>query len=605
MQKKIIVTIILFVIFISTTLGVTSYLTVQESINRSLRNRLMLAGLISDYIEFSLQNNLNRLYDISLSGKVDLRDNDWEPESKALETAYKYSLFTDGVFLLDKSGNQLLTYPPRDEYFQNLSYIHYVNQVLLDKKPVISGVYTLEPIKKQVIFMMVPLRDKGGDIVGVAGGVLNPTYPFINQVLHSVSVGKKSYIEVIDANEIVIASYDPSSVLTHHDHEGALGRMIVERYPGIRESGQGFSNARPGEKGKDILAVVPLKIAPWAVIVGESENEIFAPARELQKKFLILVIIFIATSIVFAMGMSKSIVKPIKSLISATNRVALGELANPVGDLGSDEILLLSRSFDDMRKKLAESLENIQRYNAELEHRVAVRTEQIRRSQKKVENLLKMVISSQEEERRRIARGLHDEILQDLSAFLIRLDICRLYPEQRSTEKIDEMKAIMLKTLDDIHNVIQGMRPLILDDLGLDAAVVWLLDKHLGAKGIDYHLGTDNFTGKRFAARIEITLFRIIQEAIVNIARHSEAKNVLLTITANDRSVGVCIEDDGRGFDVQETLKNISDVGRGLGIMGMTERASLLDGKFAIHSTPGEGTRMSVRIPLIKETEDV
>jgi signal transduction histidine kinase len=605
MQKKIIVTIILFVIFISTTLGVTSYLTVQESINRSLRNRLMLAGLISDYIEFSLQNNLNRLYDISLSGKVDLSDNNWEPESRALETAYKYSLFTDGVFLLDKSGNQLLTYPPRDEYFQNLSYIHYVNQVLLDKKPVISGVYTLEPIKKQVIFMMVPLRDKGGNIVGVAGGVLNPTYPFINQVLHSVSVGKKSYIEVMDANEIVIASYDPSSVLTHHDHEGVLGRMIVDRHPGIRECGQGFSNTRPGEKGKDILAVVPLKIAPWAVIVGESENEIFAPAGELQKKFLILVIIFIATSIVFAMGMSKSIVKPIKSLISATNRVALGELANPVGDLGSDEILLLSRSFDDMRKKLAESLENIQSYNAELEHRVAVRTEQIRRSQKKVENLLKMVISSQEEERRRIARGLHDEILQDLSAFLIRLDICRLYPEERSTEKIDEMKSIMLKTLDDIHNVIQGMRPLILDDLGLDAAVVWLLDKHLGAKGIDYYLGTDNFTGKRFAARIEITLFRIIQEAIVNIARHSEAKNVLLTITANDRSVGICIEDDGRGFDVQETLKNISDVGRGLGIMGMMERASLLDGKFAIHSTPGEGTRMSVRIPLIKEAEDV
>ncbi len=605
MQKKIIVAIILFVLFISTTLGITSYLTVQESINRSLRNRLMLAGLISDYIEFSLQNNLNRLYDISLSGKVDLNDDNWEPESKALETAYKYSLFTDGVFLLDKSGNQLLTYPPRDEYFQNLSYINYVNQVLLDGKPVISGVYTLEPIRKQVIFMMVPLRDKGGNIVGVAGGVLNPTYPFINQVLHSVSVGKNSYIEVIDSNEIVLASYNPSSVLTHHDHEGALGRMIVDRQPGIREYGHGFSGAKPGEMENDILAVVPLKIAPWGVIVGESEKEIFAPARQLQKKFLILVIIFIATSIVFALGMSKSIVRPIKSLISATNRVALGELANPVEDLGSDEILLLSRSFEDMRKKLSESLENIQRYNAELEYRVTVRTAQIRKSQQKVEHVLKMVNSWQEEERRRIARGLHDEILQDLSAFLINLDICRLYPEQISPGKIDEMKSIILKTLDDIHNVIQGMRPLILDDLGLDAAVVWLLDKYLGAKGIEYHLGAGNFSGKRFAAKIEITLFRIIQEAVVNIARHSEAKNVFLTLTAGDRSVGICIEDDGRGFDISHTLKNTSEVGRGLGIMGMMERGSLLDGKFAIHSAPDEGTRMSVRIPLIKGGEDV
>jgi signal transduction histidine kinase len=605
MQKKIIVAIILFVIFISTTLGITSYLTVQESINRSLRNRLMLAGLISDYVEFSLQNNLNRLYDISLSGKVDLKDDNWKPENTALETAYKYSLFTDGVFLLDKSGNELLTYPPHDEYFQNLSYINYVNQVLLEGKPVISNVYTLEPIKKQVIFMMVPLRDKEGNIVGVAGGVLNPTYPIISQVLQSVSVGKNSYIEVIDSNEIVIASYKPSSVLTHHNLEGTLGRMITGRQRGIREYENRVVQSQPGESGKDVLAVVPLKIAPWGVIVGESEKEIFAPARDLQKKFVTLVIIFIATSVVFAMGMSKSIVRPIKSLISATNRVALGELAKPVGDLGSDEILLLSRSFDDMRKKLSESLENIQKYNTELEYRVVARTEQIGRSQQKVENLLKMVISSQEEERRRIARGLHDEILQDLSAFLIKLDICRLYPEQISPEKIDEMKSIMQKTLDDIHNVIQDMRPLILDDLGLEAAVVWLLDKHVGAKGIDYYLKTDNVTGKRFAAKIEITLFRIVQEAAINIARHSGAKNVVLTLAADDRSVNVCVEDDGSGFDLQETLKNTSEVGKGLGIMGMMERASLLDGKFAIHSVPGEGTRMSVRIPLTGRGEDV
>ena len=101
MQKKITVAIILNVIVISATLGIISYLTVHSSINRSLQNRLALAEIVSDYIESSLQNNLNRLYDISLSGEVDLQDGDWDPENRALETAYKYSLFTDGVFLLD------------------------------------------------------------------------------------------------------------------------------------------------------------------------------------------------------------------------------------------------------------------------------------------------------------------------------------------------------------------------------------------------------------------------------------------------------------------------------------------------------------------------
>lgn len=598
MQKKIIVAIIINVIVISSILGIISYLTVHSSINRSLQNRLMLSGIIADYIESSLQNNLNRLYDISLAGKVDLKDNDWEPENKALETAYKYSLFTDGVFLLDKDGNELLTYPPHDYYFHNLSYIDIVNRVLQDGKPVISNVFTLEPTKEKVIFMMVPLRDRENNVVGVAGGVLNPSYPFINHILQSVKIGRDSYIEVVDRNEVVIAAHNPSNVLRHRDYEGELGSMIKECRSGIKRGSHGFSQSDPGEKNYDMLAVVPLKIASWGVVVGESEEELFAPARRLEKNFLVLVVIFIFTSIVFAVGMSKSIVRPLKSLISATNRIAGGDLSNPVGNLGSDEVLILSRSFDDMRKKLAESLESIQSYNAELEHRVAVRTEQIRKSQQRVERLLKKVISSEEEERKRIARGLHDEILQDLSAFLIKLDICSLDPGQINAGRIDEMKSIIVKTLDDIHNVIQNMRPLVLDDFGLDAAIVWLLDKHLSAKGVDYYLGVDNFTKKRFATRIEITLFRIAQEAVVNIARHADAKNVFVTLTADERSVSVCIEDDGRGFDAHEVLKHPTESRRGLGVLGMMERASLLEGKLLVHSVPGEGTRISVKVPL-------
>jgi signal transduction histidine kinase len=598
MQKKITVAIIVNVIVISSTLGIISYLTVHSSINRSLQNRLMLAEIIADYIESSLQNNLNRLYDISLSGDVDLTDNNWEPENKALETAYKYSLFTDGVFLLDKHGNELLTYPPHDEYFHNLSYINIVNQVLLEGRPAISNVFTVEPIREKVIFMMVPLRDRENNVVGVAGGVLNPSYPFISQILRSVKIGKDSYIEVVDRNEVVVASHNPANVLKHHDHEGEVSNMIKECRPGIRQCRHGFSHADTGGKNYDMLAVVPLKIAPWGVVVGEAENELFAPAKKLQKNFLVLVIIFIFTSIVFAVGMSKSIVRPLKSLISATNRIAAGDLSKSVGNLGSDEVLKLSNSFDDMRKRLAESLESIQSYNAELEHRVAVRTEQIRKSQKQVEHLLKKVISSEEEERKRIARGLHDEILQDLSAFLIKLDICRLDPGRVNTEQIDDMKSIIVKTLDDIHHVIQNMRPLILDDFGLEAAIVWLLDKHLGSKGIDYYLGVDKFSKKRFAARIEITLFRIAQEAIINIARHADAKNVLIALTADDRWVSVCIEDDGRGFDATEILKHPVESRRGLGILGMMERAALSDGKLLVHSVPGDGTRISVRVPL-------
>ena len=138
MQKKIIIAITLQVIVIASMLGIISYITINESIDRLLTSRLALARIISNNVEVFINNNLNRLYDISLSGKIDLKDGDLETEKRMLETAYNYSPFTEGVFILDKHGNELLTYPPHVDYFSNLTYITYVNQVLQTGRPVIS-----------------------------------------------------------------------------------------------------------------------------------------------------------------------------------------------------------------------------------------------------------------------------------------------------------------------------------------------------------------------------------------------------------------------------------------------------------------------------------
>lgn len=603
MRRKILVAILLNVLVISVTLGIISNLIVNESIKRSLHDRITLSSIIADYIEMLLQGNLNRLYDISLSGKIDLTDGDWEPEKKALETAYRYSLFSDGVFLLDRYGNELLTYPSRTASAGNLTYINYVNQVLQTGKPVISNIYTIEPIKKQVIFIMTPLRNKDGGIVGIAGGMLSPTNPFMNQLLQTIKLEQNSYIEIVDYNEIVVASDNPSHVLRHHNHDRALGRMIREAQPGIRECRHGFSHPKSEAATLDILAFVPLKIAPWGVVVGQAEHDIFAPSKKLQKIFLVLILTFTGTSLVFAMGVSKGIVRPLKSLIDETNRIADGDLSHPVSGMGSDEILQLSKSFETMRRELAASLERIQRQNVELEHRVAMRTIQIQQSRQKVESLLKKVISSQEEERKRIARELHDEILQDISACLINLEICKLSPEKINVQKIDEMREIVTKSIDNIHTVIQNLRPSMLDDLGLDAAITWLLNKNLKSRGITYFLTINHPSVKRHPPQVEILLFRIIQESITNIARHAGAQNVFVCLRSDGKVAKVEIEDDGEGFDTQEVLRYVAENGRGLGLLGMKERAALLDGRLLICSAPGQGTRISVTVP-VPLTED-
>ncbi len=239
------------------------------------------------------------------------------------------------------------------------------------------------------------------------------------------------------------------------------------------------------ERSNDVLAFSPLEIAPWGVSILQPEKDVFAPARNLRKTFLIFSIVSIGIALLIAVGMSRSIVKPVHELIDATHSIASGDMSRSIGFGGVDEIGMLSTSFEVMRVKLADSLETLQQYNIELERRVSERTREINQSHKKVEKLLNKVITAQEEERKRVARGLHDETMQSLSATLMKMDMCMLYGES-SPEKIGEIRTIVLNTLEGIRTMIQNLRPSILDDLGLEASIRWLLDKHLWEKGITY-----------------------------------------------------------------------------------------------------------------------
>lgn len=599
MRKRITLSIILGIFTILIGLGVVSYLSVNDSIQHSLENRLMLANIIGKYFDSILETNLTRLYDISASGDIDFGDKDPEPAKKALKKAYEYSIFTDRVFLLDIYGNVVMTYPHKDEGKINLMGIPYVSKTILEGKPVVSDVYTFESTQRKVIFAFVPLRNREGKIIGVAGGEIDPTHYTFTQIIKSIPAGATTNIELVDSHGTIVASSDSQRILTSSDHNKFLGNLIASGKSSVGTCHRCHTEQENSlERTNDMLAFVPLTSAPWGISVREPQAIVFAPSTKLKKGFLLLSLLSIATALVLGIGLSRGIVKPVQSLIFATERIGKGNLSDPVTASSKDEIGTLARSFDVMRIKLHESLESIHRHNIELENRVMERTQQIRLSRSKVENLLKKLISSQEDERKRIARELHDDILQDVSAFLIKLDTCKVYPENITIEKIEEMRRIALMTIDGIHDVIQNLRPSVLDDLGLEAAIKWLLDKHLGGKGINHYLTIHAEKDKRFDPRIEITLFRIIQESITNIARHSDAENVVVLLKSEGNCVVVNIEDDGEGFDVDSVLSHATDGGRGLGIMGMKERASLLDGKLHIFSSPGQGTKVSLTIPL-------
>jgi signal transduction histidine kinase len=601
MQKRIIVSILLSVFIILVSLGLVSYYHIQNSIERSYDNRLSEAKIIATSLDHILEENLTRLYDISLSDKIDITDSNWAPEQSALKAAYYYSIFSDGVFLLDRLGNVLLTYPPREGWTVNLLGIPPVSKVISDMRPVISGVFTMEPSRRKVIFALVPLRNRNGEVIGTAGGLIDPTHYQFTRILAAIIAEKNTNIELVDSLGIVIASNHPESILSGIDHNKFLSRLIAERKSTVATCHRCHTSGKEQQKRtEDILVFAPLNLAPWGVALRVPKSIVYAPSTALEQGFLMLGIISLASAFVLALGMSKSIVKPVQQLIRATARIARGDLSEPVTIESLDEIGTLSQSFDDMRQKLAASLDSIQRQNLNLEQRVRERTSQLEEKQVVNATLLRKLITSQEDERKRIARELHDESLQTLSALLMNIELCRLHPDMITTEKVSTMKDIVTKVINEMTKIIQNLRPTVLDDLGFEAGIVWLIDRNLKEKGISCTMNLQELVEDRLPPELQVTLFRIFQEVTANIARHARARNVNITMRNDEKTFSMSIEDDGTGFDTETVFENTL-TGRGLGILGMKERAAQVNGTLTVHSKPNQGTTVLCTVPLTTE----
>jgi signal transduction histidine kinase len=162
-------------------------------------------------------------------------------------------------------------------------------------------------------------------------------------------------------------------------------------------------------------------------------------------------------------------------------------------------------------------------------------------------------------------------------------------------DSLINMKSLTMDTLQEIQRVIHDLRPSLLDDLGLLAAIDWYAERRLHPMGIQVNLETVGVE-KRLPSEVEITFFRLAQEAITNIAKHAKAENVNISLGFKDSKVVLDIEDDGHGFDVDEAMSR-KEGAWAFGLLGMRERVDLLGGKLTIRSKPGQGTHITAEIP--------
>ncbi|HEX9060578.1 MAG TPA: sensor histidine kinase [Clostridia bacterium] len=216
------------------------------------------------------------------------------------------------------------------------------------------------------------------------------------------------------------------------------------------------------------------------------------------------------------------------------------------------------------------------------------------------------VIKAQEEERQRVAREIHDGPAQSMSNVVLKAEICERLSSvdlEKMKEELRNLKSIVRDCLQDVRKIIYDLRPMSLDDLGLIPTIKRYIATFQDENGIHVSFKT---RGEYECLKpvVSLTSFRIIQEALNNIKKHANAKNVNITVEFIEDSLKLNVFDNGKGFKLDEVKKNNNDINSGFGLASMKERVQLLDGSFEIDSMPGRGTHISVSLPLVREGEE-
>jgi len=251
----------------------------------------------------------------------------------------------------------------------------------------------------------------------------------------------------------------------------------------------------------------------------------------------------------------------------------------------------LQRAKDELEEKVKERTRELQEMTGRLLDEVKERTA----AELRVRELLRRIVNIQEEERRGIARELHDHLGQQLAALRLSLDLIKQDVQRQETlrAKVEHFENILRQLDSDVDIMAWRLRPSSLDQLGLSATIVQLVHEWSKQSGVAAEFHAVGLNGDRLPPEVEVNLYRITQEALHNIQKHAQACKVCVLLERRDGQVILIVEDDGKGFDPDET-----GGGGHMGLINMRERAALINGRLEIESAPGAGATLFARVPL-------
>ena len=208
------------------------------------------------------------------------------------------------------------------------------------------------------------------------------------------------------------------------------------------------------------------------------------------------------------------------------------------------------------------------------------------------------ILNAQEGERVRVSRELHDDTGQALTLLLIRLQLVENHTAEAAVKReLADMRRLVGETLDGVRRLAVHLGPGVLEDLGLRAAIEWLVDRVRLEAGLRVDLTLEGNCEDVFS-EVGVAVFRVAQEALTNVVRHAQARSVSVRLTSHADMLELEIQDDGRGFALEEAR---SRPGSSIGLFGMSERIALVDGHIEIDSKPGRGTTVRATVPIHEE----
>ena len=440
-----------------------------------------------------------------------------------------------------------------------------VRRVASTHRPDVSDIGAGAPGKEPFIAISVPVRigDGSGFVLSVEIASRIP------QMIAQLGLPASWLVTISDHQGRTLARSREAE-----RYVGQIGRAAIIEQFRAADSGWFPSNSREGIPVYNAFAHV--RVSGWVVAVGIPDETLFAPVHRSTMILLLLGGAAIFVGLLLATLVGRRIARPISALVAYADAVGRGERL-PLNATGVLEINAVARS-------LLEAGERLYRSGQE-------RTE-----------LLHQIVAAQEAERKRIARELHDSLGQYLTA--LRLGLNAIEPvcasDARAMLRVEELKELMAELGREFSRMAWELRPMALDELGLKNAMANYLEEWAERSGLCVDLEI-TLGDRRLPATVETALFRVLQEAITNVVKHSGADKVGVILETMDGEVRLIVEDNGRGFRVDPDAAVALDRTH-FGLLGVRERLALVDGVLEIESSPRDGTTVYAIVPIEQGT---